>query len=69
MNSIEKYIIKRLAQNLVKDLPDIKEEAQKKGKKILQKYTQIIKAHTEELYFKIEVTIIKLIEKYENELK
>ena len=69
MNFIEKFVIKRFAKKLVKKLPDIKQKIEKEGKKIFEKYVKQIEEHSEELYNKVQIAILQVIEKYENKSK
>ena len=55
MNFIEKWVIKRFAKKIIKALPDLKV----KGKEIIEK-------HAEEIFNKIQIAIMQVIEKYEN---
>ena len=57
-NFIEKFLIKKLAKKVIKTIPELKE----KGVKIIEK-------HSEEIFEKLEILIIKFIEKYENKQK
>ena len=58
MNFIEKWVIKKFAKKVIKELPDLKE----KGKEIIEK-------HAEEIFNKIQIAILQIIEKYENKQK
>ena len=69
MNFIEKFVIKRFAKKLVIKLPDIKQKIEKEGKKIFEKYVKQIEEHSEELYNKVQIAILQVIEKYENKSK
>lgn len=66
MNFIEKFVLKRIAKKIIKNLPDIKEKIENEGIKIFEKYEQIIKDNAKELLAKIEIAVIQFIEKYEN---
>lgn len=55
MNFLEKWVLKRIAKKVIKELPDLKE----KGKEIIEK-------HSEEMFNKIQIAIMQVIEKYEN---
>lgn len=55
MNFIEKWVLKRLAKKIIKLLPELKV----KGKEIIEK-------HSEEIFNKIQIAIMQVIEKYEN---
>lgn len=54
-NWFEKFVLKRAAKKLVKIFPDLKE----KGVKIIEE-------HAEEFFNKIQITVLKFIEEYEN---
>ena len=55
MNFLEKWVIKQFAKKIIKTLPDLKE----KGKEIIEK-------HSEEIFNKIQITILQVVDKYEN---
>ena len=55
MNFFEKWVIKKFAKKVIKELPDLKE----KGK-------DIIENHSEEIFNKIQIAILQVVDKYEN---
>lgn len=69
MNFLEKWVLKRIAKKLVKNLPDLREKAKNEGKQIFDKYIQQIEQHGEELFDKIQIAIVQFVEKCEDNCK